>query len=57
METLKIDKSDLVTVTEFAKQRKITRQTVYNWINENRIKKEVISGVIFVKLSSTTGVY
>lgn len=57
METQTIDKSDLVTVTEFAKQRKITRQTVYNWINEKRIKKEVISGVIFVKLSSTIGVY
>lgn len=53
METLKIDKSDLVTVTDFAKTKAVTRQTVYNWISEGRIKKEVIAGVIFVKLSST----
>ena len=53
METLKIDKSDLVTVTEFAKLRAISRQTVYNWITEKKIQKEEIAGVVFVKLSST----
>jgi predicted site-specific integrase-resolvase len=53
METLKIDKTDLVTVTEFAKTQCVSRRTIYNWINEGKIKKEVISGIIFVKISST----
>lgn len=56
MEKLKVDKSDLVTVTDFAKLKAVTRQTVYNWINEGRIKKEIIAGVTFVSLSSAKDV-
>jgi hypothetical protein len=56
METLRVDKSDLITVTDYSRQRRITRQTVYNWIAEKKIKSEIIAGVTFVKISSTKGV-
>ena len=48
METLKIDRSKLVTVSNYAKEIGVVRQTVYNMIKSGELKSESIDGVMFV---------
>lgn len=48
MQTLKVDKTKLKKVSTYAKMKNVDRRTIYNWIEEGRLKKEVIDGVIFV---------
>jgi len=50
METLKIDRTKLKTVSNYSKEIGVTRQTVYNMAKEKRIKIVVIDGVQFVQL-------
>lgn len=49
MEVLKVDRTKLKTVTNYAKEIGVTRQTVYNMAKEERVKIVVIDGVQFVQ--------
>lgn len=44
--------ANLVTITEYAKLRGITRQTVYNWIDEKNLKTVNLLGKQYVDKSS-----
>jgi len=50
MEKLKIDKTKLITVTNYAKREGDTRQTIYAREKAGTIKLVVIDGVRFVEL-------
>jgi hypothetical protein len=50
MESLKVDKTKLVTVRNFAVKKAVTTQQVYNWIKAKKVKTESIDGVTFVSL-------
>jgi hypothetical protein len=51
METLKVDKTKLQTVANYAKENGVTRQTVYLWAKnpDKKIKIVVIDGFMFVE--------
>jgi hypothetical protein len=49
METLKVDKTKLQTVANYAKDHGVTRQTVYLWAKEKKVKIVVIDGFRFVE--------
>jgi len=50
MEALKIDKTKLKTIANYAKDNGVTRQTVYNMAKEKKVKTIVIDGVQFIQL-------
>lgn len=54
MESLKIDKSKLLSIPEYAKLMGVKRQTVYNWLNDEERKRFIkvvdISGKKFIEL-------
>jgi len=50
MENLKIDRTKLITVTNYADKEKLTRQAVHYQIRTKKIKSIEIDGVLFVKL-------
>ena len=50
METLKVDRTKLKTVTNYAKDIGVTRQTVYNMAKDKKVKIVVIDGVQFVQI-------
>lgn len=50
MEVLKIDRTKLITVRNYAVQKRVTTQQVYNWIKQKKIKVEEIDGVKFIYL-------
>ena len=50
MENLKIDRSKLKTISNYAKDYGKTRQTIHNWIKEGKLKLITIDGVQFVYL-------
>lgn len=51
METLKVDKTKLQTVANYAKEHGVTRQTVYLWAKDpsKKIKIVVIDGFMFIE--------
>jgi len=51
MEALKVDKTKLQTVANYAKEHGVTRQTVYLWAKDpdNKIKIVTIDGFMFVE--------
>ena len=51
METLKVDKTKLKTVANFAKELGVTRQTIYLWAKDplKKIKIVTIDGIMFVE--------
>lgn len=49
MEKLKVDKTRLITVSNYAKDVGVTRATVYNWAKEGRVRIEEIDGIMFVE--------
>lgn len=51
METLKVDKTKLKTVANFAKEMGVTRQTIYLWAKDplKKIKIVTIDGIMFVE--------
>lgn len=51
MQQTLIDKSNLVSVTNYANKYGITRQTVYNWIADKKIKSEKIDGRVFIVIN------
>lgn len=52
MEIIKQDVSRLYSITDYAKLKGVSRQTVYNWINdkEKNLTTIMISGKQFIKL-------
>lgn len=52
METLKVDKTKLKTVANYAKEMGVTRQTVYLWAKDidKKIKIVTIDGIMFVEM-------
>lgn len=50
MESLKIDKTKLKTITNYAKDEGVERQTIYARIKAGTLKAEDIDGVKFIKL-------
>jgi len=50
METLRIDRTKLMTVSNYAKLIGTTRQTIHNKIKNKELKTIKIDGVLFVKL-------
>lgn len=51
MEFLKIDRTKLFTISNYAKKEKVDRKTVYNWINSKKIKAIEIDGVTFIQVA------
>ena len=49
---MNIKPTNLFTVIDYARHCGITRQTVYNWINEGKIKKVKFLGKSFVDKST-----
>lgn len=50
METLKVDKTKLKTVENYAKAYGISKPTVYKRLESGLLKKVIIDGVTFVQL-------
>ena len=50
MEVLKIDRTRLMTVRNYALTKGVTVQQVYNWINDSKIKEVKIDGVKFIEV-------
>jgi len=48
----KINPANLATADKFAKDQNVTRQTVYNWIKDGRIKQITFLGKSFVDKST-----
>jgi predicted site-specific integrase-resolvase len=44
-----IDTSKLLTVSNYAKHRGVTRGRAYQWITEGKVKPVVIDGVPFIE--------
>ena len=51
MEALKVDKTKLQTVANYAKEQGVTRQTIYLWAKDpdKKIKIVTIDGFMFVE--------
>lgn len=47
-----IEPSNLRTIKDYAREMKVTKRTVYNWIDCGRIKKVSFLGVEFVDKST-----
>lgn len=50
MESVKIDRTKLLTVQNYAKKYRISRPTVYAKIQRGELNKIEIDGVTFIKL-------
>lgn len=50
MNAIKVDRTKLKTVGNYAKENKIDRQRVYYLIKINQLETEIIDGVTFIKL-------
>jgi predicted transcriptional regulator len=50
MKELKLDRTKLKTVTNYAKELGVTRQTIYNKIKSGELTSVKIDDVVFIKL-------
>lgn len=50
MEKLKIDRTKLITKTEYAKLKGISKQLVNSWIKSGKIKTIAIKGASLIEL-------
>ncbi len=50
MEALKIDKTRLKTLKNYAQMMGVTVQAVYKMVNEGRVEIEKIDGKLFIKV-------
>lgn len=48
MISLKLDRTKLITVTNYAKKKGVERQTVYNWVKSKQVVSVDIDGVMFI---------
>lgn len=51
MKSTKIDRTKLITVSNYAKKIGKERQTIYNWAKNGQIKIIEIDGIKFVDIS------
>lgn len=51
MNKLKVDRTKLITVTNYAKMKGLTRQAIYAQAKRNEVKLIEIDGVKFIELS------
>lgn len=51
MEVLKVDRTKLFTISNYAEKEKVDRKTIYNWIKIKKIKTIEIDGVTFVQVA------
>lgn len=49
MKSTTIDRTKLMTVSNYAKSVGVERQTVYNWIKSGDVEIELIDSVTFIK--------
>jgi len=50
MKSIKVDKTKLLTITNYAKRENLTRQAVHYQVKEKQIDTVKIDGVVFVKI-------
>jgi excisionase family DNA binding protein len=50
MESLKIDRTKLITISNYAKRYNISRPTIYEKIKNKELKTVVIDGLTFIHL-------
>ncbi len=50
MENLKIDRTKLITVTNYANKHGLTRQAIHYRLKQDQLKSIEIDGVLFIKL-------
>lgn len=48
MENLKLDRTKLMTVSNYAKEKGVTRATIYNWAKSGSVNIIELDGVMFV---------
>jgi hypothetical protein len=48
--TLKVDRTKLRTITNYAKMMGVTTTTITNWIKSGMLQTEEIDGVRFIKI-------
>jgi excisionase family DNA binding protein len=48
----KIEPSNLMTIKDYAQEMKVTKRTIYNWIDCGRVKKVMFLGVEFIDKST-----
>lgn len=51
METIKVDRTKLKTITNYAKMQGVERQTIYARIKTGALKCVVIDGIKFIKVN------
>lgn len=49
---LKTATQNLVTINKFASEKMVSRQTIYNWIKEGRVKQVEFLGKKFIDRST-----
>lgn len=47
---IKIDETYYLDITEYARQKGKTIQTIYNWIKEKKVKTRYILGKLHIQL-------
>lgn len=52
MDNKKINPQDLMTVNDFARRHGVTRQTVFNWVKDGKVKKAAFLGKEFIDKST-----
>lgn len=50
LQPLKVDRTKLKTVRNYAVSKGVTTTQVYNWIKTEKVKKTIIDGVIFIEV-------
>jgi hypothetical protein len=50
MESTKVDRTKLLTITNYAKREGLTRQAVHYQIKEKQLETVKIDGVVFVRI-------
>ena len=48
----KIELENLMTIKDYAQEMKVTKRTIYNWIDCGRVKKVMFLGVEFIDKST-----
>lgn len=43
---------DLKTIANYAREKGVTVQTVYKWIEQNKVESVEVDGVKFIKISN-----
>jgi hypothetical protein len=47
---VKINNEQYMTIHEYAAEKMVTIQTIYNWINEKKVQTKKFMGLTLVKL-------